>query len=112
MLAKDCVDYGRWVNARGGNLKTEIIAGAYHDFYAPHALECRARGQNVPKCLNSVDDKTITIVSRGKVPPDNLEGQIRLPRECTSWGLRSGHRANQFIAVKRWLSCLKQHLEK
>jgi dienelactone hydrolase len=111
-LAKDCVDYESWVNARGGNLKTEIIAGAYHDFDAPHALEFRARGQNVSKCLNIVDDKTITIVASGKVLPNNLEGQIRLPRECSSWGLRSGHGANKFIAVERWLSFLKQHLDK
>jgi dienelactone hydrolase len=110
-LAKDCVDYEAWVNARGGKLKTEIIPGAYHDFDAPHALEFRPRGQNVSRCLNIVDDKTITIVATGKVLPNTLAGQIQLPRECSTWGLRSGHGRNKFVAVPQWLGFLKQHLE-
>ncbi len=69
-LAKDCVDYEGWVNANGGKLKTEIVPGAYHDFDAPHALEFRPRGQNVSKCLNIVDEKSITIVATGKVLPN------------------------------------------
>ena len=110
-LAKDCVDYERWVNANGGQLKTEIVPGAHHDFDAPHALEFRARGQNVSKCLNMVDDKTITIVATGRVLPNTLEGQIQLPRECSSWGLHSGHGSNKFVAVPQWLGFLKQQLE-
>ena len=110
-LAKDCVDYEAWVNARGGKLKTEIIPGAYHDFDAPHALEFRPRGQNVSRCLNIVDDKTITIVATGKVLPNTLTGQIQLPRECSTWGLRSGHGRNKFVAVPQWLGFLKKHLE-
>lgn len=110
-LAKDCVDYEGWVNANGGKLKTEIVPGAYHDFDAPHALEFRPRGQNVSKCLNIVDEKTITIVATGKVLPNTLEGQIQLPRECSSWGLRSGHGVNKFVAVPQWLGFLKKHLE-
>lgn len=110
-LAKDCVEYEGWVNASGGKLKTEIIPGAYHDFDAPHSLEFRPRGQNVSKCLNIVDDKTITIVASGKVLPNTLAGQIQLPRECSTWGLRSGHGKNKFVAVPQWLGFLKQHLE-
>ena len=110
-LAKDCVDYEGWVNATGGKLKTEVIPGAHHDFDAPHALEFRPRGQNVSKCLNIVDDKTITIVATGKVLPNTLAGQIQLPRECSTWGLRSGHGKNKFVAVPQWMGFLKQHLE-
>ncbi len=110
-LAKDCVDYEGWVNSSGGKLKTEIVPGAHHDFDAPHALEFRPRGQNVSKCLNIVDEKTITIVATGKVLPNTLEGQIQLPRECSSWGLRSGHGANKFVAVPQWLSFLKKNLD-
>lgn len=110
-LAKDCVDYEGWVNANGGQLKTEIVPGAHHDFDAPHALEFRPRGQNVSKCLNIVDEKTITIVATGKVLSNTLEGQIQLPRECSSWGLRSGHGSNKFVAVPRWLEFLKKNLE-
>jgi len=110
-LAKDCVDYEGWVNSSGGKLKTEIVPGAYHDFDAPHALEFRPRGQNVSKCLNIVDEKTITIVATGKVLPNTLEGQIQLPRECSSWELRSGHGANKLVAVPQWLSFLKKNLD-
>lgn len=110
-LAKDCVSYEGWVNANGGKLKTEIVNGAYHDFDAPHALEFRSRGQNVSKCLNIVDDKTITIVATGKVLPNTLEGQIQLPRECSFLGLRSGHGANKFVAVPQWLGFFKKHLD-
>lgn len=110
-LAKDCVDYEGWVNASGGKLKTEVIPGAHHDFDAPHALEFRPRGQNVSRCLNIVDDKTITIVATGKVLPNTLAGQIQLPRECSTWGLRSGHGKNKFVAVPQWMGFLKQHLD-
>ena len=109
-LAKDCLDYEVWVNERGGRLKTILVPGAHHDFDAPHALEYRPRGQNVSKCLNIVDDKTITIVATGKVLPNTLAGQIQLPRECSSWGLRSGHGANKFVAVPTWLAFFKAHL--
>ena len=110
-LAKDCVDYEGWVNGNGGMLKTQIVSGAYHDFDAPHSLEFRPRGQNVSKCLNFVDEKTITIVATGKVLPNTLEGQIQLPRECSTWGLRSGHGSNKFVAVPQWLEFFKKHLE-
>ena len=110
-VAKDCVDYEGWVNANGGKLKTEIVAGAYHDFDAPHPLEFRPRGQNISKCLNIVDEKTITIVATGKVLPNTLEGQIQLPRECSYWGLRSGHGPDKFVAVPKWMAFFKKHFD-
>jgi transcription elongation factor GreB len=57
------------------------------------------------------DEKTITIVATGKVLPNTLEGQIQLPRECSYWGLRSGHGSNKFVAVPQWLEFFKKHLE-
>jgi dienelactone hydrolase len=60
-LAKDCVDHQAWTNANGGNLKTELVPGAYHDFDAPHALQYR-QGQNISKCTYVVSGDKITIV--------------------------------------------------
>jgi dienelactone hydrolase len=102
-LAKDCVDYQGWVNANGGNLKTEIVPGVHHDFDAPHSREFRSRGQNISKCLNVVTTETITIVSSGKVLPNTLAGQVQLPRECSYLGLWSGHGADKFVAVPKWI---------
>jgi dienelactone hydrolase len=110
-LAKDCVDYEGWVNSKGGDLKTQIVHGASHDFDAPHALEFRARGQNISKCLNIVTDSTITIVASGKVLPNTLEGQARLPKECSYYGLKSGHGPDKFVAVPQWLAFFDQHLK-
>lgn len=110
-LAKDCVDYQGWVNERGGQLKTEVIPGVYHDFDAPHALEFRSRGQNLSKCLYTLENETIKIAATGKVLPNTLAGQAQLPRECAFWGLRSGHGSNKFVAVPKWLAFFKQHLE-
>lgn len=110
-LAKDCVDYQAWVNAHGGQLRTEIVPGAHHDFDAPHALEFRPRGQNVSKCLNVVDGDTITLVASGKELPNTLAEQVQLPRECAYWGLRSGHGSHKFVAVPQWLAFLSRHLK-
>ena len=105
-----CQDYQQWVNARGGRLRADVVPGAHHDFDAPHPLTFRPRGQNLSKCLYTLQDDTITLAATGKVLPNTLAGQAQLPRECATWGLRSGHGANKFVAVPQWLAFLQQHL--
>lgn len=110
-LAKHCVDYQGWVNQNGGALTTQVIPNVHHDFDAPHALEYRARGQNGSKCQSYVTKESITVLSSGKVLPNNLAGQAQLPRECTTYGLRSGHVGDKFVAVPIWLEFLKAKLQ-
>ena len=109
-LAKDCVDHQAWTNANGGNLKTELVPGAYHDFDAPHALQYR-QGQNISKCTYVVSGDKITIVASGKTLPNTLAGLVQLPRECAFTGFRGGHGADKFIAVPSWLKFYESHLK-
>ena len=104
------MDHQAWTNANGGNLKTELVPGAYHDFDAPHALQYR-QGQNISKCTYVVSGDKITIVASGKTLPNTLAGLVQLPRECAFTGFRGGHGADKFIAVPSWLKFYESHLK-
>ena len=109
-LASHCVEYQDWMNSHGGNAKTIVVPGTYHDFDSMSLATYKPRSQNLAKCRYIVTGSTMRLVDSGKELPYNLAGQAQLPRECSRSGITSGHSGNRFIAVPLWLDFFKAQL--
>jgi dienelactone hydrolase len=105
-----CARQTEWMNARGGAVEFQVLAGEHHDFDAPSHLVYSPRAQNPAKCSSLRDGDRLILDSSGKSFPGTPQGLAAMQSECMTRGVTSGNLGNPKTGYDRWTAYLKRRL--
>lgn len=108
--ATHCVEYSAWMNARGGNATSAVMAGEHHDFDGPYAKQYWPKAQNPSQCTRMHEPDAIVWTKTGERFPRTPEGFAAILRQCTSWGITSGSTLDRHVAEPVWTKFFKEKL--
>ncbi|MFC5500081.1 dienelactone hydrolase family protein [Caenimonas terrae] len=108
--AEVCAKQAQWMNARGGTVEVQVLAGEFHDFDAPSPVAYSARAQNPAGCSSLRDGDRLILESSGKAFPATPQGLAAMQSECMTRGVTSGNRGNPKTGYDRWIEFFKGRL--
>jgi dienelactone hydrolase len=106
-----CVNYAERMNQRGGDAKSVVLPGEYHDFDADYSKNYWPQAQNLANCAHTSNDKEMVLDSSGGKFPDTPQGYKDMLGKCAKWGVTTGVTKDKHVAVPTWLDFFKSNLQ-
>jgi dienelactone hydrolase len=106
-----CVNYAERMNRRGGDAKSVVLPGEYHDFDANYSKNYWPQAQNLAKCSYESNNKERVLDGTGEKFPETPQGLKEMYGKCATWGVTTGATKDKHVAVPIWLDFFKANLQ-